>query len=267
MKRVLSIQDLSCVGKCSLTVALPVLSAMGCQCSVLPTTLLSTHTGFPNPHRRSLTEDMSAIMAHWRAQNIGFDAVTVGYLADQQQADTVLQILEQLDSFVIVDPVMGDHGKLYRSLDESHITAMAQLCRAGHILLPNVTEAALLTGMPYREQADPGYYRELTAEMLGFGAETVIMTGVSPVKGRIGFAARGKDWEFSYDSDCIPKTLHGTGDLFCAALTGALMAGKSIQDAAVMAAKFIHQVVSVTETESPFGVRFEDQLHLLWEQL
>ena len=128
MKRVLSIQDLSCVGKCSLTVALPVLSAMGCACSVLPTALLSTHTGFADPYRKSLTPDMDAITRHWQSQNISFDAITVGYLADQAQTETVLRILDRFSCPVIVDPVMGDHGKLYSGLSEDHVEAMKKLC-------------------------------------------------------------------------------------------------------------------------------------------
>ena len=147
MMRVLSVQDLSCLGKCSLTVALPVLSAMGCAATALPTTLLSTHTAFPNPHRRSLTEDLMPICEHWKSIGAQFDTVATGYLADPQQVEAVGYVLSAFeDALHIVDPVMGDHGRLYSSITEEHVQAMAALCRRADVILPNVTEAAMLTG-------------------------------------------------------------------------------------------------------------------------
>ena len=157
MKRVLSIQDLSCVGRCSLTVALPVLSAMGCQAVPLPTALLSTHTAFPAPHRKALTGDLLPMADHWQAQQVTFDAITVGYLAGPEQVQAVEGVLDRFQALVVVDPAMGDHGRLYSSLDAGQVEAMARLCRRGQVLLPNVTEAALLTGLPYRENAEESY--------------------------------------------------------------------------------------------------------------
>jgi len=139
MRSVLSIQDLSCVGRCSLAVAMPVLSAMGCQCSVLPTAILSTHTGFPGPYVISLTQQLAEIDAHWESQGIRFDAVLTGYLSDPAQAEAILPILQRhkaQGSRIIVDPAMGDHGKLYSRLDEDHVFAMSELCREADILLP-----------------------------------------------------------------------------------------------------------------------------------
>jgi len=266
MKHVLSAQALACVGRCGLTVALPVLSAMGCCCSVLPTTLLSTHTGFPNPHKQDLKAHFAPIAAHWKEQGVRFDAVTVGYLADAAQAQMLLALLEQFPAFTVVDPVMGDHGRLYSGITPEHVQAMKRLCAAGNILLPNVTEAALLTGMDYRETADEGYFREMAHAMLAFGADAVVVTGVSAKQGRIGFSGAMKTGEaFSYDAPCIPKTLHGTGDLFCAVLTGAYLQGKDIKNAATLAAGFIERVVAATEAQPPFGAEFEAQLPWLWE--
>lgn len=266
MKQVLSVQALACVGRCGLTVALPVLSAMGCQCSVLPTTLLSTHTGFSHPHKQDLKEHFAPIWAHWQAQNVQFDAITVGYLASPEQAQGVLSLLEQFPAFTVVDPVMGDRGKLYSGITEAHIQAMKSLCKAGNILLPNVTEAALLTGMEYRETADEGYFRELAQGMLAFGADAAVVTGVSAGQGRIGFSGAMKTGEvFSYDALCIPKTLHGTGDLFCAALTGAYLRGMDVKKAATLAAQFIERVVAATKEQTFFGAEFESQLPWLWE--
>lgn len=268
MKRVLSIQDLSCLGKCSLSVALPVLSAMGCACTVLPTAILSTHTAFPDPHCRSLTEDILPIARHWQSVGARFEAVSVGYLADPMQAEAVWQVLSDFGGETVIDPVMGDHGKLYSRLNADHVAAMARLCRRGNYLLPNVTEAALLTGLPYREHPDEGYLRELTAGMLDFGAKAVVITGFSWDESTTGFAgAHRETGMFSYRAARIPRTLHGTGDLFSAVFTGCLVCGKGIYASASIAARFVERVVAATKEASPFGAEFEPQLPWLWEQL
>lgn len=263
MKRVLSVQDLSCVGKCSLTVALPVLSAMGCACSVLPTTLLSTHTGFADPFRKSLTEDMNAICDHWKTVGAEFDGVSVGYLCDPEQVAVVEKVLDTFGKIRVIDPVMGDHGKLYRSITPEHIEAMKQLCRKGTVLLPNLTEAAFLTGLPYREQWEEGYIRELLSGMEDFGAETVILTGISREEA-LGFVGSHKGEGFSYFAHREPKQCHGTGDLFAAVVTGALMQEKSPLEAATLAANFVVRTLKATPEATPFGVAFEEQLSYLW---
>lgn len=266
--RVLSIQDLSCLGKCSLTVALPVLSAMGCSCTVLPTAVLSTHTAFPSPHIRDLTQDLWPTAEHWHTVGGEFDAITVGYLSDPRQAEVVSKILDLFPGRVILDPAMGDHGKLYRGLGEAHIHVMKALCRRGQVLLPNLTEAALLTGLSYREDADPAYLRELARALLAFGAETVIITGFTRPDGQTGFFGMHQDGEeFSYQAMRIGKHFHGTGDLFAATFTGAQMAGKTASDAAILAARFTERVIAATETSSPFGIAFEPELGWLIEQL
>lgn len=267
MKRVLSVQDLSCLGKCSLTVALPVLSAMGCAATVLPTTLLSTHTAFPNPHRISLTEEIEPICRHWQEIGAGFETVSVGYLANAAQVNAVETVLDAFGSRVIIDPVMGDHGRLYKSLDESHIGAMQALCRRGHILLPNVTEAALLTGIPYRQTADPDYYRQLLAGMAAFGADAVIITGATLADDTLGFVATEKGRDFSYQAKRLPRQCHGTGDLFAAVVTGSLALGMDTEKAATLAARFVEQVLQNTPDVTPFGVEFERCLPWLWNQL
>ena len=143
MKHVLSIQDLSCTGRCSLTVALPVLSAMGCRCTVLPTTVLSSHTGFPEPHRRGLTEHIAPIARHWESLQMEFDAIGVGYLADPQQAEAVAQVLDTFPTLTVVDPAMGDHGKLYRSMTPEQVQAMA---RRGTVWVPTLSTIGNLRG-------------------------------------------------------------------------------------------------------------------------
>ena len=266
--RVLSIQDLSCMGKCSLTVALPVLSAMGCTCSVLPTAVLSTHTAFPNPHCRSLTEDIDPVARHWKGIGADFDAITVGYLADPEQAEQVTKVLDLFHSTVSLDPAMGDHGKLYTGQSREHVQAMAQLCRRANYILPNVTEAALLTGLAYRENADDGYLRELAAGMLTFGADTVVITGFTREDGQTGFFGMHKAGEeFSYRAPRIQKHFHGTGDLFAAVFTGALVKGSTAVDAATLAARFLERVISQTSESTPYGIAFETELPWLWQQL
>lgn len=265
MKHVLSIQDLSCMGRCSLTVALPILSAMGCRCTVLPTTVLSTHTGFPQPHRRGLTEHIRPIAAHWKQLDTHFDAIGVGYLADPQQAEAVEQVLSLFPALTVVDPAMGDHGRLYSAITPEQVAAMARLCRKGNILLPNVTEAAYLTGLPYRENGDLGYYRELAAGMLSFGAEAVVITGVSGKAGNIGFFSLEQGREHHYEVACVPRQLHGTGDMFAAVLLGGLMQEKSLVDSAIRAAGFVERTLQASQQSSPQGAEFESQLPWLWK--
>jgi len=268
MAHVLSIQDLSCLGKCSLTVALPVLSAMGCTCTPLPTAVLSSHTAFPAPYVRSLTEDIAPIANHWKTTGVRFDAISVGYLSDPAQAAAVGDVLDSFNGIKIIDPAMGDHGKLYSGMTAAHVSAMAQLCKKGNILLPNITEAALLTKLPYREQADKAYCRELLDGMLSFGADAVILTGVCVEPGKTGFACKDKNGEeFFYQTELLPGQYHGTGDLFTAVFTGAIALGKPLTVAATLAAGFVETVLRATKDASPFGVNFEQCLPWLWKQI
>lgn len=268
MKRVLSVQDLSCLGKCSLTVALPVLSAMGCRCSVLPTAVLSTHTGFPGPHVRSLTEDMEPTLRHWRTVGAEFDAISIGYLSDPAQAAAAEQLVDAFKCPVILDPAMGDHGKLYSGITPEHAEAMSQLSRKARLLLPNLTEAALLTGLPYRDTQDAEYLGELSAGLLEMGPEAVIITGASLSPGKTGFYLAARQEEaFSYQVPVIPKSFHGTGDLFSAVVTGGILTGLSLRDAGVLAAGFVEKCISSTREVTPFGVDFEAQLPWLWQKM
>ena len=271
MKSVLSIQDLSCVGRCSLTVALPVLSAMGCRCSVLPTAVLSTHTGFPSPEVVPLTGQIPAFQAHWDSVGIRFDAVTAGYMADAAQAEVVLPLLRHYKangSTVIVDPAMGDHGVLYRRLDQAHVSAMGKLCRNADILLPNVTEASLLAKLPYREETDESYLNALAESLLGiYDVRAVVITGVTGKDGTIGFyGSNNCGSRFSYQTPVIPRQFHGTGDLYAAVFTGGLLRGLSEYDSGVLAADFVRRCVANTSEVSPHGVAFESQLSYLFTQ-
>lgn len=267
MKHVLTIQDLSCVGRCSLTVALPVLSAMGFQCSVLPTAVLSTHTGFPDPEVIPLTEHIGAIGTHLDSIGVRFDAVTVGYLANPAQAQAVLPLLcyyKKQGSLIIADPAMGDHGRLYSGLPTAHVQAMQAICREADVVLPNVTEAALLTGLPYQEKTDVAYLQALTQSMRKLSPAAVI-TGVSGKDGTVGFCGGcEEEGYFSYETAVIPRQFHGTGDLFAAVFAGGILADKSVYDAACAAANFVKRCVAGTDTVTPYGVEFEKQLPALW---
>ena len=151
MKRIITIQDISCLGKCSLTVALPVISAMGVECAILPTAVLSTHTMFQNFTCKDLTDQIGPIARHWKQENIRFDAIYTGYLASAEQIDDVCRFFDQFkteDNFIFVDPVMADNGKLYAAFDEAFPREMAKVCAKADIIVPNLTEASLLTGLP-----------------------------------------------------------------------------------------------------------------------
>jgi len=168
---------------------------------------------------------------------------------------------------VVVDPAMGDHGKLYSKLGPEHVSAMASVCRKGTYLLPNVTEAALLTDVPYRETPDKAYLQQLLEGLLDFGAEAVIITGVTGKQGRIGFAGKKRgEAPFFYERPCIPRQFHGTGDLFTAVFTGALLRGADVPAAAERAAGFVERCIEATKTVTPYGVEFETQLPYLWQE-
>lgn len=266
MKHILTVQDLSCVGRCSLAVALPVLSAMGHQCSVLPTAVLSTHTAFPKPEVEDLTDRLAGFARHWQENGITFDAVTVGYLSDPDQAAIVGDIVKDLRAPLVLDPVMGDHGKLYRRITPAHIDAMKHLSAGAEVLLPNLTEAAALTGLPYRDQVDEVYLKELTEGLLALGAKAAVITGVHFHDNAIGYYGRAeKGSAFCYQGTLIPRQFHGTGDLFAAVLSGELLRGAGLEAAARTAAEFVRACVENTEKVTPMGVEFEKQLYRLWE--
>jgi len=268
MKKILTIQDLSCVGKCSLTVALPILSAMGISCSVLPTAVLSTHTAFPGPHIRPLTEDILPVSEHLQRVGAEFDAILVGYLANPEQAEAVLEVMTAFDCPVILDPAMGDHGKLYSGITEERVSAMRDLSSMAKVVLPNVTEACMLAGIPYQQQTDGQVLRTLCQALCRMKTEMVVVTGVSPAEGKTGFAGLQKgEGMFSYTADRREKSLHGTGDMFSAVFAGAYVLGRDPMESAELAAAFVERVIDNTPAATPFGAEFETQLPWLWEQL
>lgn len=269
-KRILTIQDISCVGQCSMTVALPILSACGVETCVLPTALLSTHTGgFGRPAVVHLDDALEDIRKHWQENSITFDAILTGYLgsvAAVEAAETILDEMLAPGGVAIVDPAMADHGRLYAGLSGEYAEAMAKLCRKADILLPNITEAAMLSHLPYRENPDEAYIEAL---LKGMGNSCVVLTGVGFAPDRTGAAIWTGERCGYITHEKIGGSCHGTGDIFAAAFTGALTGGKTLQQAAEIAAKFTCRCIENTR-ENPahwYGVKFEPVLPELMDML
>ena len=265
MKRILTIQDISCFGKCSLTVALPLLSAMGIETAILPTAVLSTHTLFKGFTCKDLSDQLVPITDHWKQEGITFDAIYTGYLGTEEEIDTVIRIIEEFrneNTLVIVDPAMGDNGKLYPAFNEHYAKKNADLCAVADIIDPNITEASFMTGLPYREEYSEDYVREMLLALAKIGTKTPILTGVSLSEGKTG--AMGYDTEtktfFGYQNDRVPAAYHGTGDIFSSVLAGAFVLGLDRAEALKIAADYT--ALTIAETlKNPgnpwYGVDFE----------
>lgn len=276
MKRILTIQDISCVGKCSLTVALPVISAFGVECCVLPTAVLSTHTAFNGFTFRDLTCDINAISKHWQEQNIKFDALYSGYLGSFEQLDLVSDLFNKFktkDNFILIDPVMGDHGKLYAGFDQKFALEMAKLCSHADIIVPNLTEACYMLNCQYIPNGyNEDYIRNILLKLTDLGAKTAVLTGISFNEkdlGIYGYDSIRKEY-FSYYREHLPQSFHGTGDVFASTLCGALSIGKSVLDSFKIAVDFT--VESITKTienknSNWYGVDFESALPQLIKRI
>ena len=273
-KRILVVQDISCVGQCSLTVALPILSACGMETAILPSAVLSTHTAgdFQGFTFRDLTDDIPAILDHWQSKGITFDALYTGYLGSTCQVEMVERIM---DTFIvpggikIVDPAMADNGKLYVGFDDAYVAAMRRLCARADIILPNITEAALMTGLPYREDYDQAYIDDLMKQLQGIGKGDIVLTGVSFDTAKLGIMVCEKGQQSYHPHRRIPKMFHGTGDVYASAFTGAYLRGHSLFDAACVAADYTLAAIenTVDVPEHWYGVRFEPVLPMLIERL
>ena len=261
--RILTIQDISCVGQCSLTVALPILSAAGLETCILPSAVLSTHTaGFKGFTVRDLTDDIPGIAAHWGREGIRFDAVYTGYLGSTEQIGMVGDIMSSLcvpGALRIVDPAMADNGRLYPAFDTEYVEAMKSLAFSADIILPNITEACFLTGREYRESYDEGYISSLLDALENSGARTTVLTGVGYSPDRTGVVVRDASGTRYYEHRRIAEGCHGTGDVYASAFVGALLRGRDAYDAAVIAADYTVRCIEVTreDPEHWYGVEFE----------
>ncbi len=265
-KRVLTIQDISCVGQCSLTVALPIISACGLETAVLPSAVLSTHTGgFKGFTFRDLTDDLPKILEHWKKENIQFDAFYTGYLGSAKQIAYVRDILHSVrkkESVNIIDPAMADNGRLYVGFDCAFVEAMKPLIGDADYVLPNITEAALLTGNEYRETYDEKYILKLSEGLVRLGAKTVVLTGVSYSPETTGVSVYANGQISYYAHRKISKGSHGTGDVYASSFVGALLRGKSPFDSAKIAADYTVQCIENTIPDDShwYGVKFETAL-------
>jgi len=272
MKRIITVQDISCVGKCSLTVALPVISAMGVEACVLPTAVLSTHTAFKGFTFRDLTGDLPAITRHWQEEKINFDAIYTGYLGSLEQINLMHQLIKDFgagSTRVIVDPCMADNGSLYSGFTPEFAKAMAGLCAKADVIVPNLTEASFLLGQPYVASGyNKEYIEELIKKLAGLGARRVVLKGISFDEKKIGIASYDSDsqkinWYFH---EKMPQNFHGTGDIFASVLTGALVRDFSLDKACRLAADFVVEAIRATLSHKDYnwyGVDFESVLHML----
>ena len=272
-KKILTIQDISCVGQCSLTVALPILSACGMETCILPSAVLSTHTaGFSGFTFRDLTDDMPAIQEHWKKENIKFKAIYTGYLGSIKQIGYVRDILKTMgtnDCVRIVDPAMADNGQLYSIFNQNYVEAMKVLCGEADILVPNITEACFLTDEEYKETYDEGYICNLVEKLKALGAKTVVLTGVSYESGKTGVIVYENGKMEYYKHDKIAKGSHGTGDIYASAFVGALMNDKSVYEAAKIAADYTVKCIINTQGDADhwYGAKFETVLGDLMKML
>ncbi len=275
MKRIVTIQDISCVGKCSITVALPIISAMGVECGIVPTAVLSTHTMFSGFTFKDLTEEIIPIAEHWEKENFKFDAVYTGYLGSFEQIKIVSEFFDRFktdDNIIFIDPVMADNGKLYPGFDEVFASEMAKLCSKADVIVPNLTEACFMTNSEYNPDGDEEYIKDILEKLAKLGAKKVVLTGMSFEKGKTGFV--GMDSEsgniFTYSHDIINATYHGTGDVFSSTTVGALMRGRTLSDSLKIAADYTVECIKKTIKNGKlnwYGVDFEEALPMLVNEI
>ncbi len=275
MKRIVTVQDISCVGKCSLTVALPIISAMGIETAILPTAVLSTHTMFKNFTCKDLTDQIQPITEHWKQEEVKFAAVYTGYLGSFEQIDLMKKMFDDFkaeDTILFVDPAMADNGKLYPAFDEAFAKHMATLCAKADIIVPNVTEASYMTGMEYKESYDEAYIKEMLGKLAELGAKISVLTGVSFKEGKTGVMGydRIKDEYFYYEQDKLPISYHGTGDIFSSTCIGAMMNGLDWKEAMQVAADYTAECIRITgeDADKPwYGVNFEQAIPYLLKRI
>lgn len=274
MKRIATIQDISCFGKCSITAALPVVSAMGVECCIVPTTILSTHTaGFKGYTVRDISDELLPIARHWKNEGLTFDTVYTGYLGNEEQIDltkTFIDLIKTEKTLTFIDPAMADNGKLYPAFDEDFPKKMLELVKMADVVCPNITEACFLLGREFKNEGeyDEAYIHSLIDGFAALGIKKIVITGVKYGDGRHGavaYDAEGGEYRYLYGEN-MNCYFHGTGDIFSSVLCGALTNGEDIYSATQRAVDFtiacIKQTMPDRENHS-YGVKFEECLHLL----
>ncbi|MCH3942634.1 MAG: PfkB family carbohydrate kinase [Atopobiaceae bacterium] len=264
--RVAAVHDLCGYGKCSLGVAIPVLSAAGCDVCPVPTSLFSAHTKFPTFYMHDTTPMLGEYLDAWQKEGIGLDAVYSGFLGAAEQVASIRRLYsEHPGALRVVDPVMGDAGSMYPTYTPELCAAMGELVDGADVLTPNLTEASILTGIPYQGQdVSEEFVRQNMERLVSMGAKSVVIKGVVRGDGLIRNYLGGADIEFEELSDrLLPFMLHGTGDLYCSSLLGALMCGKSLKRAVQFAGAFVTDAMRVTREQPDYevrGVSFESVL-------
>lgn len=276
MKRIVTIQDVSCFGKCSVTVALPIISSMGVECAIIPTSVLSTHTGgFEGFTFRDLSDDIPKIREHWKKYNLEFDTIYTGYLGSVKQIDYVLDFIKDFkrkDTLLFVDPAMADKGKMYTGFDSAFPSHMARLCSVADIVVPNITEASFLTNTEYTESYDEKHVQSLLIRLCELGAKKAIITGIAFEKSTQGayFYDSEANEFYYYKAENVDKNFHGTGDTFASVLVGAITKGFSIKQGIEIAVNFTVECIKSTLPDMdkhPYGVKFEECIPSLIEKI
>lgn len=268
-KKILTIQDISCYGSCSTTVALPVLASFGVETCILPSAILSTHTaGFKNFTVLDLTDEMERITAHWQKENIKYDGIYTGYISDSKQFDIILSCKDKLlkkDGLFIVDPAMADHGKLYPALSVEIVEGMKKICGYANYVIPNITEACFLTDTPYQKEQSEEFINELLEKLIKIGAKNVILTSVS-CGNKIGATYYNGKERVTVLKPTEEKSYHGTGDLFSSLVIAGIMNKKDIKENLEFATDFIIESIlaTVDDPNHNYAVKYEDVLNKKW---
>lgn len=261
--RILTIQDLSCVGRCSLTVALPVLSAYGIETCVLPTAILSNHTAFDQWSCLDLTHEMKNIMTAWRENGFRFDAFLVGYLGSAAAADIVKTCFRDFSNegaAIIIDPAFGDNGRLYPAFDSGYVTVIADLIKSADILLPNLTEACYLAGVEYPRNVTIPFAKEIVKRLAEHSAAAIVLTGMER-DGEIGELVYSDGVFSEVWAEKLPRRFHGTGDLFAAAFSALYLQGSGLEKACAEAGALVAAGINATDSSCIYGVNFEHVLN------
>jgi len=275
MKRLVTIQDISCVGKCSLTVALPIISAMGIETAVVPTAVLSTHTMFKNFTFRDLSSDIPEISKHWKNEKINFDAIYTGYLGSIEQIEMLKDFFTEFktdNNFIFIDPVMGDNGKLYVGFNQEFALKMRELCKKADVIVPNLTEASYMLKKEYKENYTEEEIKEILIELSKLGPKQVMLTGISFKDDELGVMSYNKETDkfFTYFREKIPVKYHGTGDVFASTLVGAMVNNNSLEESLKIAVDYVWETINDTykeKKEDAYGVNFETKIPYLIKKI
>ena len=265
-KKVLTMQDISCYGQCSITVALPIISAWGYETAILPSAILSTHTsGFKNFTVHDLSNEIPKIINHWKNEGIKYDAFYVGYLGEISHVDLVIQVKNELlnkGGYFVLDPVMGDNGKLYPAFNDDYVKAIRRLIKEADIILPNLTEACFLTGIEYKEEYDESYIKNVINKLLELGAKKTALTGIAYQKEMTGVVIYDENGYQHFTHRRINKSYHGTGDVYASTFLGAYLSNNDLLKSAKIAAKFVVKAIENTldDPNHNYSVKFEPLL-------